>query len=531
MAAVRAAADQAAARADATPARLKETVGDPRWQGRPLLGTAVRVLAMAIPVIAAVSSAIAASRMIDRPADTLAMVGWFALVTAISTVVLVVVDRAARRLLPLAALLRLTMAFPDRAPSRFSVAFKAGTTRDLKARLARAKEHGVDDEPSQSAARILTLVGAMSAHDRGTRGHSERVRAFNDLIAEEMGLPQADRDRLRWAALLHDVGKLHVPNRILNKPGKPTEKEWAQLRRHPEEGAKIAAPLAGWLGPWAAAIEQHHERWDGGGYPKGLAAENISLAARIVAVADTFEVITAPRPYKRPVNAQAAREELARCAGSHFDPAVVRAFLNVSIGRIRLAMGPLSWLAQLPFLGSVPRLEGYALAAGRSAVTAAGTATGVGALALTGMVTPASTASSHGANVNVLQDGGRVTAQVQGAVAAPTGARPASDPAPASPAHPAPGVAPSPEAGNRVAGPDKAQPKPESRPRRTVQPEQPAPEREPDRNDDRDQNDRDEDRNDDDRDQDDDRDDNDDDDDDNDDDDPDQDADDENDDD
>ena len=415
MAAAVVAADQAAARAGGTPTSLKATVAEDRWQGRPVLGTSVRVLALAIPVIAAVGGAMVSSRLIQRPTGALAVAGWFALVTVISTIVLVVVDRVARRLLPLAALLRLSMAFPDRAPSRFSVAFKAGTTRDLKAQLVEAKERGIDDEPSKSAERILTLVGAMSAHDRGTRGHSERVRAFNDLIAEEMRLPQGDRDRLRWAALLHDVGKLHVPARILNKPGKPTEKEWLQLRRHPEEGAKIAAPLAGWLGPWAAAIEQHHERWDGGGYPKGLSTEDISLAARIVAVADTFEVITASRPYKRPVNAQAAREELARCAGSHFDPAVVRAFLNISIGRLRLAMGPVSWLAQLPFLGSVPRLEGLALAAGRSAATAAGTATGVGALALTGMVIPATASSSHGGQVQASQDAARFTEPIQGA--------------------------------------------------------------------------------------------------------------------
>ncbi|MDP8991942.1 MAG: HD-GYP domain-containing protein, partial [Actinomycetota bacterium] len=269
-----------------------------------------------------------------------------------------------------------------------------------------------------------------------------------------MHIPQADRDRLRWAALLHDVGKLHVPSRILNKPGKPTEKEWEQLRSHPMEGAKIAAPLAGWLGPWADAIGQHHERWDGGGYPSGLSGEDISLAARIVAVADTFEVITAPRPYKRPVNAEAARQELARCAGSHFDPAVVRAFLNISIGRLRMAMGPVSWLAQLPFLGSVPRLEGLALAAGRSAATAAGTATGVGALALTGMVGSASTAASDSASVHTLRDAARTTEQVQ--------AGPSASPATTAAAAPSPASAP---AGDE----EVAAPEPEPEPERVVQ--------------------------------------------------------------
>lgn len=121
-------------------------------------------------------------------------------------------------------------------------------------------------------------------------------RALTDLIAEQKGLPEEDRDRLRWGALVHDIGKLHVPSRVLGKPGLPTVREWEQLRRHPEDGALIAAPMASWLGEWTRAIEEHHEHWDGSGYPKGLAGKDISLAARIVTLADTFEVITAPVP-------------------------------------------------------------------------------------------------------------------------------------------------------------------------------------------------------------------------------------------
>jgi putative nucleotidyltransferase with HDIG domain len=280
------------------------------------------------------------------------------------------------------------MLFPDRAPSRFSVAFRAGTTRNLQEQLADAGRRGIDDEPARSAERILTLVAALNRHDRATRGHSERVRAFNDLIAEELRLPQPDRDRLRWAALLHDVGKLEVPARILNKAGRPTEAEWDALRRHPEEGARIAAPLLGWLGPWAPAIVEHHERWDGTGYPRGLAGGEISLAGRIVAVADVFEVLTAPRPYRRPVSAGAARAELARCAGTQFDPAVVRAFLSVSLGRLQRVMGPVSWVAQLPFIGALPALQSTVAGVGRSGITAAATATGVGALTVSGVMGP-----------------------------------------------------------------------------------------------------------------------------------------------
>ena len=133
---------------------------------------------------------------------------------------------------------------------------------------------------------------------------------------------------------------------------------------------------------------EHHERWDGTGYPRGLAGGDISLAGRIVAVADVFEVMTTHRPYRRPVSASAARAELARCAGSQFDPAVVRAFLNVSLGRLRRVMGPVSWLAQLPFIGALPSLKGPVATAGRSGLAAAGAATGVGALAVLGAIGP-----------------------------------------------------------------------------------------------------------------------------------------------
>ena len=350
-----------------------------------MLGTLVRMVALFVPVAASVAAAAVLSRLVPRPSGLFRTAGWWLMIAVVSTLVLAAVDRAARRLLPLAALLRLSLLFPDRAPSRFWIAFRAGTTCDLRAQLARAKQHGIDDEPARAAERILELVAAMSRHDRATRGHSERVRAFSDLIVEELRLPQADRDRLRWAALLHDIGKLNVPPRLLNKPDHPNYSEWDTLRRHPEDGARIAAPLAGWLSPWAPAIEEHHERFDGTGYPRGLAGEEINFGARIVAVADVFEVMTAPRAYRRPVSAQAARRELATCAGSQFDAAVVRAFLNVSLGRLRMVMGPISWLAQLPFLGAMPRLE-EAAAVGRSAVTAAGAATGVSALAMMGVV-------------------------------------------------------------------------------------------------------------------------------------------------
>src|SRR5207248_9937661 len=117
--------------------------------------------------------------------------------------------------------------------------------------------------------------------------------------------------------------------------GRPDAAACPVLHSVPEEGAKLAAPLRAWLGEWADTIEQHHERWDGLGYPHGLRGEQISRGARIVAVADSFEVMTATRSYKRPMDVKAARQELTDGAGTQFDPAMVRAFLNISLGRMR----------------------------------------------------------------------------------------------------------------------------------------------------------------------------------------------------
>ena len=402
-----------------------------RWRGHPVAAGVIRAVAMAVPLASSIVSGVVLSRLIHRPSSLGGAVGWWFGLLIASTIVLVAVDRVARRILPLATLLKLAMAFPDAAPSRFSVAARAGTTRSLQEQLRRAQDDGVNDEPAQAAHRILTLVGALGAHDRRTRGHSERVRAFNDLIAQELRLSQHDRDRLRWAALLHDIGKLHVPTRILNKPKKPTDKEWAILKSHPARGARITAPLASWLGPWAATIEQHHERWDGAGYPHGLSETDICLGARIVAVADAYEVMTAPRPYSRPVSAAAARAELARCAGDQFDPEVVRAFLSISIGRLRKVIGPISWLAQLPLIGATPRLEATVGIAGRQVVSAAATATGTGVLAAA-MLPQAAHAHHHHHYVDhfvAAASSGVVTAPAHAAQRAETPARHAASPA------------------------------------------------------------------------------------------------------
>jgi putative nucleotidyltransferase with HDIG domain len=331
-----------------------------------------------LPAAAAVVVVWALGRATPAPSGP-ARILWIGWLFAAGTLVALVLERAARRALPLAILLQLSLAFPDRAPSRFAMARTAGNVRRLHERIDAARARGVDDDPAVAARQILELVAALSAHDRKTRGHSERVRAYADMLASELHLVDDDRDRLRWAALLHDIGKLHVPGRILNKPAKPDPAEWERLAAHPAEGAAIAAPLLPWLGRWAPTIEEHHERFDGAGYPAGLAGDDISLGARLVAVADSFEVMTAARAYKKPMTVPAARRELARCAGTQFDPDIVRMFLNISIGRLWWTVGATSWIAVVPVLGWLERSgEQIAIALKSAAVVASfGLASGV----------------------------------------------------------------------------------------------------------------------------------------------------------
>jgi hypothetical protein len=336
-----------------------------RWRARGGLAAVISLAVFLVPVLVAIAVADEVARLVPAPRSGIGLVGWWALLLVVPAVVYTVTGRLGRRALPLAALMKMTLVFPDKAPSRMAVARRAGSTRGLERQLEAARATGLLNEPVVAAEQILGLAASLNVHDRMTRGHSERVRVVTDLIADELKLPQEDRDRLRWSALLHDIGKLAVPGAILNKAGKPDDEEWRILQSHPLEGARLTAPLAAWLGPWADTIVQHHEKYDGSGYPYGLAGDQISLGGRIVAVADCFETMTAVRSYKTAMTAEAARKELAACAGQHFDPMIVRAFLGASVGRAHVLGGPLAWLGELPLINGLPGLGQLAGSAGQ----------------------------------------------------------------------------------------------------------------------------------------------------------------------
>jgi putative nucleotidyltransferase with HDIG domain len=148
-----------------------------------------------------------------------------------------------------------------------------------------------------------------------------------------MSISGAELATLRRGALLHDIGKIGVPDNVLRKPTALSEGEWAVMKRHPEFGAQIISGIP-FLEDVARIVRHHHERWDGMGYPDGLRGDRIPLGARIFAVGDSFDAMTSDRPYRRGLLIDAAREEIRRCANSQFDPAVVTAFLSIPVSRL-----------------------------------------------------------------------------------------------------------------------------------------------------------------------------------------------------
>ncbi|MFZ4811597.1 MAG: HD-GYP domain-containing protein, partial [Ilumatobacteraceae bacterium] len=352
--------------------KVQPETSEQRWQHRPGAARLLRWAIRLVPFFSATGVAIALSLVLPPPDGFLMTAGRLVLVAGAATVTMRLVERAMRRALPLASLLELTLIFPDQAPSRLKMAMRAASSTELSELLDRYQRTGAH-EPAAAAERLLELVGALSRHDRITRGHSERVRAYAQMIGEELGFTGEQLDKLRWAALIHDIGKLHIDAKILNKPGALTKEELQIIKSHPERGAELAAPLAGWLGDSVLAVVEHHEKWDGTGYPRGLSGHSISQVARIVAVADVFDVMTSARSYKAPRPAAEARAELARCAGTHFDPVVVRAFLAISVGRLRKVMGPLSWLAASPLLAR-PALASSNVSGSGTGATASGSA-------------------------------------------------------------------------------------------------------------------------------------------------------------
>lgn len=180
--------------------------------------------------------------------------------------------------------------------------------------------------PAQAA---LALVATAVAHDQGMEKHARRMMLSAGAAAHELACTDEEVNLLQLAALLHDIGKIGVPDAILHKPGPLNDEEWKIMRLHPQIGARILEQLGGIFRILAPIVVAHHERWDGEGYPFHRAGEQIPLASRILTVVDAYDAMTSRRPYHDPVSSEQAEQELLRCSGTQFDPRIVDAFLRM----------------------------------------------------------------------------------------------------------------------------------------------------------------------------------------------------------
>ncbi len=174
---------------------------------------------------------------------------------------------------------------------------------------------------------VTTLANAVEAKDAATERHCERLAVLAARLATRVGLDPADLDAVTYGALLHDVGKIGVPDAVLAKPGALNDEDWLLIRRHPEIGERICAPLQSFAA-FGPMIRHHHERWDGRGYPDGLRGEATPIGARIVGIVDAFDAMTHDRPYRAALPLEVAIDEIRRGAGTQFDPAITGPFLD-----------------------------------------------------------------------------------------------------------------------------------------------------------------------------------------------------------
>ena len=327
-----------------TPTRTKVKVEEP-GQRRALI--AFRVILLLVPAIAGFLIAFAILSVMSPFDTTWEFLAWLLIALIVSFVTSIFVGDFTLARMTGGALYNKANTFDTTVEELFGSTLREGNPKSIK---RQAEARGLDADFIDDVILLLTQLGD---HERLTRGHSERVRAYSSMIGKEMGLKPKELEQLNWSALLHDIGKLDVPPWILTSPNKPTDTEWETLTRHPEAARYRLRRLEKTLGStiYEGATE-HHERWDGSGYPKGLAAGDISLFGRITAVADAFDVMTHARSYKQAQSIAVAREELMKQAGTQFDPDVVAAFIRVGDEDLKAVRGWSATIAGVALTGS-----------------------------------------------------------------------------------------------------------------------------------------------------------------------------------
>jgi HD-GYP domain-containing protein (c-di-GMP phosphodiesterase class II) len=194
---------------------------------------------------------------------------------------------------------------------------------------SRELEEALDGVREMYVSTMTSLATVVEAKDPTTRGHLDRTHRYGLALAERIDPELAARPEIGYGFFLHDIGKVGVPESVLCKPGPLDEAEWAVMREHPAIGAQIVSPIR-FLSGAVDIVRSHHERWDGAGYPRGLRGEDIPLAARIFAIADSFDAMTSDRPYRAAMPLEKALDEIRDGAGTQFDPEVAKAFLELA---------------------------------------------------------------------------------------------------------------------------------------------------------------------------------------------------------
>ena len=189
----------------------------------------------------------------------------------------------------------------------------------------RELEHALESAREMYIATMKSLAHVVEAKDPTTRGHLDRTAHYGLALARKVDPVLAERPEVAYGFFLHDIGKVGIPESILCKAGPLTDLEWVVMRSHPNQGARIVEPIP-FMGEAVEIVRSHHERFDGGGYPRGLRGEGIPIAARIFAIADSFDAMTSDRPYRSALTTEAAVAEIRAGAGTQFDPTCVEAF-------------------------------------------------------------------------------------------------------------------------------------------------------------------------------------------------------------
>jgi HD-GYP domain-containing protein (c-di-GMP phosphodiesterase class II) len=216
----------------------------------------------------------------------------------------------------------------DDAPQLLSGLADQAASAIANADLVRKLKHSNDELLKAYDATIEGWAYALALKDEETENHSQHVVDMTLCIARKLGLAEEEIANIKRGALLHDIGKMGIPDNILHKPGKLTDKEWEIMRRHPRYAFDMLSPVD-YLRPALAIPYSHHEKWDGSGYPHGLREEEIPLAARIFAIVDVFDALTSNRPYRKAWSREKALDHIEQESGKHFDPQIVDIFLKL----------------------------------------------------------------------------------------------------------------------------------------------------------------------------------------------------------